>query len=68
MHAVINIHAKFWKMVFMNERSSWLSLDNKYLQGRGLFAKPVVNIIKGYAGRIHSKSMVAHFQAARAEI
>ena len=55
-------------MFLVNDRSPWLLLDNKYLRGRGLFAEPVVNIVKGYAGRIHSKSMVAHFQAARAEI
>jgi hypothetical protein len=68
MHAVINIHAKFRKMFVMNGRSPWLPLDNKYLQGRGLFAEPVVNIIKGYTGRIHSRSIVAHFEAARAGI
>ena len=48
MTGVINIHAKFGKTLVMNDRSPWLPLDYKYLQGRGILQNKVVNIIKGY--------------------
>jgi hypothetical protein len=48
MTGVINIHAKFGKTLVMNDRSPWLPLDHKYLQGRGILQNKVVNIIKGY--------------------
>jgi hypothetical protein len=36
MTTVINIHAKFGKTLVMNDRSPWLPLNHKDLQGHGL--------------------------------